>query len=362
MQAFPLRQSAITSITAPSVEEVFREDLAVRLICPSCQDPTPNLAEEYSSGDLVCRSCGLVLSDRIVDERSEWRTFAGDEKGDDPSRVGGPSPLAGLGGSADQFSTIISDRDGNSGLAKELQKAALRTQRASGEKNLVGSYKEISAVCEKINLPTMVSDIAKQLYKRQDDEKLLKGKSNDAIIAACIFIACRQAGVSRTFKEIVELSRVPKKVLGQCFKILKSVFDTNDVGTGGITADGTVVTDTTHRVNLGGNGPEDTIVRFCNHLGMSAYIQSRGREVVRKVMNLGVLDGRSPVTVAGSCIYLTAHLFGEPRSARDIGEVAGVTDGTIRMAYRLIHPHLDEVIDQAWIDSGRADRSLLPSV
>ena len=53
--------------------QTFGPDLAVRLICPDCRDPNPNIVEEFSSGDLVCGTCGLVLGDRVVDTRSEWR-------------------------------------------------------------------------------------------------------------------------------------------------------------------------------------------------------------------------------------------------------------------------------------------------
>lgn len=54
-------------------QQTFGPDLAVRLICPECRDPNPNIVEEFGSGDLVCGNCGLVLGDRIVDTRSEWR-------------------------------------------------------------------------------------------------------------------------------------------------------------------------------------------------------------------------------------------------------------------------------------------------
>lgn len=70
-QPFPLAQPS--QMPAP---RVFAPDLAVRLICPDCKDSHPNIVEEYSSGDLVCGSCGLVLGDRIIDERSEWRVSA----------------------------------------------------------------------------------------------------------------------------------------------------------------------------------------------------------------------------------------------------------------------------------------------
>ena len=53
--------------------QTFGPDLAVRLICPDCRDPNPNIVEEFSGGDLVCGTCGLVLGDRVVDTRSEWR-------------------------------------------------------------------------------------------------------------------------------------------------------------------------------------------------------------------------------------------------------------------------------------------------
>lgn len=68
-QPFPL-----ASPQSKAVKELcFGPDLAVRLICPDCRDPNPHIVEEFGSGDLVCGACGLVLGDRIVDTRSEWR-------------------------------------------------------------------------------------------------------------------------------------------------------------------------------------------------------------------------------------------------------------------------------------------------
>lgn len=63
-QPFPARNAQLPAKT-------FGPDLAVRLVCPDCQDPVPNIREEFGSGDLVCGNCGLVLGDRIVDTRSE---------------------------------------------------------------------------------------------------------------------------------------------------------------------------------------------------------------------------------------------------------------------------------------------------
>jgi transcription initiation factor TFIIB len=69
-QPFPLAQQLQQAkLSTP----VYAPDLAVRLICPECKDEHPSIREEFSSGDLVCGTCGLVLGDRVVDTRSEWR-------------------------------------------------------------------------------------------------------------------------------------------------------------------------------------------------------------------------------------------------------------------------------------------------
>ena len=68
-QPFPLAAPQTKGPHHPT----YGPDLAVRLICPECRDPNPNIVEEFGSGDLVCGNCGLILGDRIVDTRSEWR-------------------------------------------------------------------------------------------------------------------------------------------------------------------------------------------------------------------------------------------------------------------------------------------------
>lgn len=48
----------------------YVENLTLKEICPDCREDPPDLVEEFSSGDMVCGSCGLVLKGRIVDTRS----------------------------------------------------------------------------------------------------------------------------------------------------------------------------------------------------------------------------------------------------------------------------------------------------
>ncbi|GAA6007280.1 hypothetical protein JCM10207_001569 [Rhodosporidiobolus poonsookiae] len=332
MQAFALKRDP----NAPVEPEAFRQDLNVRLACPDCGD-TGQLVEEFSSGDLVCGGCGLVLGDKVVDTRSEWRSFA-DSEGDDPSRVGGPAdPLL---DAAEQLSTVISFKDNNTGVATSLQMAAARVakdQQGGSGRDLHGAFREIATMCEAISLPKSIIDTTKMLFKRVDEEKVLRGKSEAAIIAACIFVACRQGRVPRTFKEIVALTNVSKKDIAAAFKQIDKLFDTS-------TPHGAASTDL-----------DSLISRMCNHLALSVPLQRACSLCGSKAVDDGVLAGRNPITIASSCILFTTKLWGTPINLAELAKVGGVQESTIRTGYRLLLSVRDNLVDPKWFEPGRAD-------
>ena len=133
------------------------------------------------------------------------KTFANDE-GDELSRVG--AAMDPLMDGMEQLDTVISFRDRGSGIARELQRATSRGQASRSERNLMQAFRDISSWCDQHSLSKTISDVAKQSYKLSDEEKLLRGKNLDAVIAACIFIECRQVHVPRTFPEICNLTHI----------------------------------------------------------------------------------------------------------------------------------------------------------
>lgn len=202
----------------PQKEQEWVDNLNVRLTCRDCREDPPNLFEDHASGDLICASCGLVLQERSIDQSSEWRTFSNDDQGnDDPSRVGdGPNAL--LNGA--QLNTMIAYGDGMK--SKELHRAQNRANLDKGNKQLLQAYKQIGALCDGWQLPPSVADTAKHIYKSADESKMFKGKSSEALIAGCVFLACRRSNVPRSFREVTELTRVSKKEIGRVFKLLES--------------------------------------------------------------------------------------------------------------------------------------------
>jgi len=282
------------------------------------------------------------------------QTFANDE-GDDPSRVGAAAdPLM---DGMEQLDTVIGFQDGGSGIARELQRAAAKTQAYKDNKGIMEGFRKITQFCDAISLPKVISDTAKQLFKRVEEDRVLKGKRTDAIVGACIFIACRQGHVPRTFREICNITKVNKKMLGQCYKAMEQYFRLNVNGG---------ATTSTNRVDihLAGSGskasPEELIPRFCNHLGLPVSIERACTHIIVAARQENVNAGRSPISIAGGAIFFATHLLGQPKSARDISKVASVSESTIKLVYRGFVGAIDKLVPEEWFTEGKASRDRLP--
>ena len=202
----------------------WKENLSAHLICQECKEFPPNLIEDGSS--TVCGSCGLVLADRIISLESEWRTFANDDgkNNDDPSRVGEASNTL-LNGN--QLETTISFNPSGGKYSRDMRRAHESISDIKKDKVLMAAYRRIDADCESFGIPKIVRETAKDYFKQVEDAKAFKAKSQDVILAGCIFIACRQCKLPRSFQEIFQMTNVPKKEIGKTYKLLEKFLSKN---------------------------------------------------------------------------------------------------------------------------------------
>lgn len=354
----------------------FHPDLNLTLMCPECRINPPDLVERFSEGDVVCGNCGLVLGDRVVDTRSEWRTFSNDDQGnDDPSRVGDAgNPLM----DDNQLDTMIAQTHvpggagGGSNIGRDLSRTQNKTAHAKKNNELSEAFSRISQLCEAYSLPRVVQDSAKQAYKLSYEDKKLKNKSKESVMAAAIFLACRHSNVARTFKEVSVLTSVPINEIGKTFNIMKNLLQELPVQNGmpvsaaklssplagaGI-GGGAMGSDTP----LGQTTAQDLIARFCSYLGLSSQVTRAAEYIARHMKEQGTLAGRSPTSIAAAVIYFASGIFGEPQTASRIAERAGVAEGTIKNSYKLMWKAREKLVDPKWIESGKAKMENAPKI
>ena len=68
---------------------------------------------------------------------------------------------------------------------------------------------------------------------------------------------------------------------------------------------------------------------------------SKAEEIVQRATEMGITSGKGPTGVAAAAIYIAANMMNEPRTQKEIAEVAGVTEVTIRNRYKEISSALN---------------------
>jgi transcription initiation factor TFIIB len=73
-------------------------------------------------------------------------------------------------------------------------------QISSADKALRSGEDAIRVMAGRISVTKKVTKRAFLIYKRCYEKKALRGRSQDAMVAACIYTACRDEGSARTRK------------------------------------------------------------------------------------------------------------------------------------------------------------------
>lgn len=291
----------------------------------SCsRHPEASLIEDHRAGDMICSMCGLVVGDRVVDVGSEWRTFS--DSNSDPSRVGAAeNPLL-----ENDLSTTIGR---STGTEYHNRNATNNTNRT-----LMAAYRDINEIADRVGLPRIITDEASSFFKRVHEQRRLRNRSRLAIASACIYIACRIQGAARSFKELSSISGVLSRDIAKCYKNILKIVETPRQ-------------ELSMHVDSG-----DFMSRFCSRLTLSIEVQRVATHIAAKARELSITDGRNPTSIAAAAIYMASQASDTPKSQRDISEVAGCAESTIRHSYRLMLSRAAELIPRDSQSYNRIDQ------
>ena len=309
-------------------KQQMKEDVAEmekkETICPECG--STKLINDHERGEVVCGACGLVIDDNIVDMGPEWRAFDHEQR-DKRTRVGAPITYTihdkGLSTMIDWRNKDIYGRDipaRNRAQWYRLRKWQ-RKIRISGatERNLAFALSELDRDSSRLGLPRSVRESASVVYRNAVENKLIRGRSIEGVVAASLYAACRRCKVPRTLDEIADVSRVSKKEVGRTYRFL-----TREL-----------------HIRLPPTSPIDYVPRFASELNLSGVVQSKAIEIINQAMENGLTSGRGPTGVAAAALYIASVILGERKTQRDVADIAGVTEVTIRNRYKELTEQLD---------------------
>ena len=285
--------------------------------CPVCNSTEREVDDRKA--EVICARCGLVLDENMIDPGQEWRAFDSDQR-DKRARTGAPATFAIADkGLATNIDFRIKDARGN--VIPEANRAQIyrlrkwiRRMRVSNasERNLAFALSELDRVSSRLGIPRSVREDAAKIYRSAARKKLIRGRSIEGMVAAALYTACRRNNIPRSLDEMEVASNVSKKQIGRNYRFLAKKLN----------------------IKLKPTSPSDYIPRFATQLSLSGEVESKAISIIKKAKDNGLINGKGPIGIAATALYISSILLGERKSQRDIAEIAGVTEVTIRNRYR----------------------------
>ena len=289
--------------------------LANKLVCKTCYK-FADVITDAESGETICTNCGMVMSnDKSLQHTPEWRTFDANQTRD-RSRIGMPMTLTrhdkGL-------STVIGrpDKDASGqgldsstrSMMQRLRMWDYRLQvRTPTDRNLKDAFLKLDRLKGKLGLPDNVIEKAAYIYRKVQQQGMVKGRTIAASLSASIYIASREAGVPRTLAEIALLSNTSHRELSRVYRLIVLKLD----------------------LKVPMVDPIKCISKIANKLELSEKTKRHAISYMHNVKTSGIAAGKDPMGLAGAVLYLSCLRNDEHRNQLDVAAASGVTEVTLR--------------------------------
>ncbi|GGM74288.1 MULTISPECIES: transcription initiation factor IIB family protein [Halobacteriales] len=294
--------------TSEPYERAFDEDIqrGTTEPCPECGGPV-----RTNSAETVCADCGLIIDEQSIDRGPEWHR----DDADTAKRTGAPLTPARhdrglstvIGSGQDATGTDLSGQKRRR-LARMRREQSRARWRSKQERNLGHGLTEIRRIASALGLADSVRDQACQLFRTAQNERLLKGRSIEAMAAASVFGACRCNGESWLIDDVAPMAQVGQNRVENAYTVLNE-----ELGL------------PTPPVSL-----DQFVPRLASDLGCTDVVRRRAEELVVQAVDAGITTGVHPSGFAAACLYMAACVHDAPLTQADAAAAAGVTVETIR--------------------------------
>ena len=285
------------------------------------------MVTDNSTGERFCARCGFVINERIDDNSGPERRAFSKEEHEDRARTGLPSSLAvhdmGLAtmiGHDDRDSTGKPLSVSMKSTIKRLRKWDSRSQiHESQDKNFRQAFSELDRIKDKIALSNSVVEKTAYIYRKAVEKNLTKGRSISGMIAAAIYLACRETGTPRTLNDVACQINIKRKDVSRCYRLLLKELD----------------------LTMPVVDPIRCISRIANQVKLSEKVKRHAITILEDANKIEITAGKDPMGLAAAALYLSCVINNDVVTQKVIAKAAGVTEVTIRNRHKGLRELLD---------------------
>ena len=280
--------------------------------CPSCG--YKKMVTDQNTGELFCGKCGFVVTDKIADTGAEWRSFSNDES--NRTRVGAGTSLTmhdmGLSTIIGKANKDATGKPLSSGVKSSIERLRTWDSRSqahsSADRNLRQALNEMDKLKDKLALTNAVVEKAAYIYRKAMERKLVRGRSIQGLVAACLYAACRNTETPRTLDDIANGINIRRKDVARCYRLIFRELD----------------------LKMPVVDPVKGVSRIASIAGLSEKSKRKAIVILNEAKKEGIVAGKDPMGIAAAALYLACISIGETKSQKDISIASGVTEVTIR--------------------------------
>ena len=258
--------------------------------------------------DVVCSKCGTVADEKIVDDSRDY-----ENKDGSGGRVGPPTNQM---WKLNENSSVISQtgKDASGRMITGQNKAMVnrisvwdRRAKSSGARTRNKANSEITRISEILHIPEQIKQRGAEIYRECEKRKMLTGRKATVFSVACLYVSCRENGLSKTLSEFAEASFAKRNDLGAYYRTIVQELDVKTK----------VMSPTSYLSRIATNAVPP----------LSVTVQKQAMVLLESYDDKA---GKDPVGLAAAALYYVAKLKNLKHSQRVICMAAGITELTIR--------------------------------
>jgi len=280
--------------------------------CPSCGGK--KIVSDQDTGELFCGKCGFVITDKIADTGAEWRSFANDENNRARTGAGTSLTMHDMG-----LSTVIgaANKDATGKPLSASVKSSIERLRtwdsrsqahSSADRNLRQALNEMNKLKDKLALTNAVIEKAAFIYRKAMEKKLVRGRSIQGLVAACLYASCRTTETPRTLDDIANGINIRRKDVARCYRLIYRELE----------------------LKMPVVDPVKGVSRIASIAGLGEKTKRKAILILNEAKRTYITAGKDPMGIAAAALYLACISTGETKSQKEISIASGVTEVTIR--------------------------------
>lgn len=263
-------------------------------------------------GEITCKKCSLVVDDSMIDTNDQIYS-------EEPNRT------INFRSGAPPDERIVDNLRTNVGMKGDITKLRSTDKRKMHKLNRMNlwtsgslhntmkyAFDSLALFSSKLSLPVFVEKETANIFRQCVMKGFTRKRSIDSVLTASLYVATRIHKIPKPIKEIAYVCRVETSSF---MKVSKDITKELNIKTKLMDA-------------------VDYIPRFASELGLSTKVQTRAIQLLETARKEKLIIGLSPLSCAGTFLYMAALELKERKQQYLFARVAGITEATLRAKHK----------------------------